>query len=268
MKKLISALVMSAVVLGSAPAVAVVAAHRSVAQTHASDVRVRVPDSVIEGERFKVVVKLARPAAAKQVTLERQDLDVLGNKEWTVLKSAGAKGLAKHVFKVFAEESSTGRFRAVATYRDTKPETSKPARAVVWRWTYLYAFPSYYRTTGVYDAILDSFAMNGTQYNGWNTYGDQPSWEERFTLGRHCKAIRGDFGVTDSSDDGTSATISLAGDDSPAFTSGALSPGMVQKAEVKLDLPYRLSIQAVETSASDLRVYPAIGSPELLCTGT
>jgi hypothetical protein len=42
---------------------------------------------------------------------------------------------------------------------------------------------------------------------------------------------------------------------------------MVQRAEVKLDMPYRLSITAAETSSSDLRVYPAIGTPELLCTG-
>jgi hypothetical protein len=46
-----------------------------------------------------------------------------------------------------------------------------------------------------------------------------------------------------------------------------LTPGRVQRAEVKLDLPYRFSIQAVKTSTGDLRVYPAIGMPELLCSG-
>jgi hypothetical protein len=144
-----------------------------------------------------VVVRADRPAAAKIVTLERQDTNTLGNKEWTALKSVRAKGQAKQVFKVFAEETSTGRFRAQVTYRDAKPERSKPVRITVWRWTYLCAFDSYYATSGVWNELTDSFAMNGTQYNGWHTYGDQPSWEQRFTLGRHCKAIRGDFGVTD-----------------------------------------------------------------------
>jgi hypothetical protein len=222
---------------------------------------------VVEGERFKVVVRVDRPAAAKIVTLERQDADILGDKVWTALKSVRAKGRAKQVFTVIAEETSTGRFRARATFRDAKPTTSKPGRTTVWRWTYLYAFESYYATTGVWGRYSDDFAMNGTQYNGWHTYGDQPSWEERFTLGRHCKAIRGDFGVTDDSSDGTSALIALTADDERAFTSGPLTPGMVQRAEVKLDMPYRLSITAAETSSSDLRVYPAIGTPELLCTG-
>jgi hypothetical protein len=268
LKKLVIALAMTAVVLGTTPLTAQAVAPALPSQSRAAEpVRVRVPDSVIEGERFKAVVRLDRPAAAQLITLQRQDTDILGNKEWTELKSVRAKGQAKHVFKVFAEETSTGRFRATVTFRDDKPERSKPSRATVWRWTYLYAFDSYYATTGVWGDILDRFAMNGTQYNGWHTYGDQPSWEERFTVGRHCKAIRGDLGVTDDSEDGTSALIALAADDTSVFISGTLTPGMVQRAEVKLNLPYRLSIQAGRTSTDDLSVYPAIGSPELLCTG-
>jgi hypothetical protein len=231
------------------------------------EIKIRMPRSVIEGERFKVHVTVARPAEAKAVTLEERGTNVFGDTTWSSVKSKAVNGRNKLVIKTLVDEDGSGRYRAVVSYRYDKPARSKPARTQVWRWTYLYDFDSYYSTAGVAGQYGGGFAMNGTQYNGWSTYGDYPSWEERFTLGRHCSAIRGDVGVTDDSGDGTSATIALAGDGQPLFTSATLTPGMVQRVELKLGRPYRLSIQAVETSAADLRVYPAIGTPELLCTG-
>ena len=95
-----------------------------------------------------------------------------------------------------------------------------------------------------------------------------PSYESRYTVGRHCKAIRGVAGVSDKSADRSSAVVSVVADETTTvFTSGTLSPGMAEQFEVDLAKPYRLSIQAQRTSPADQAAYPAIGSPELLCTG-
>ena len=51
------------------------------------------------------------------------------------------------------------------------------------------------------------------------------------------------------------------------LTSTSLVPGMSQPFQVDLPSPYRLSVQMQKTSPADQAVYPAVGDPELLCTG-
>ena len=219
-------------------------------------VTVKVPESVVEGERFKVRVRLTRTAEAKRITLERQYVDVFDDKSWETVKSVAAEAQAMHVFKTIADESSTGRFRARVTYRDgnrSRPSPLAPRCGVGRRST-----PSARTTARPACGPPEprSFAMNGTEYKGWTTYATAPTWEERFTVGRHCKELRGDFGVEDDSDDGTSAITAIVADDVPVFTSGSLTPGMVQRASINLDRPYRLAIRATNTSPSDLEVFP------------
>ena len=132
----------------------------------------------------------------------------------------------------------------------------------------MWDFDQYYATSGVWTFGV-GFAISGTQYNGWSTYGrSYPSWEGRFTLGRHCRAFRGVMGVTDTSADGSSVTIALVADDTnTVYQSPSLTPGMSHPFQVDLPSPYRLSIQAKNTSPEGVRVSPAIGTPEVLCTG-
>jgi hypothetical protein len=74
--------------------------------------------------------------------------------------------------------------------------------------------------------------------------------------------------VTDTSAPGSSALLQIV-DDSGAtvFASGPLTPGMTQPVDVTLATPYRLEVHAQDTSPDKVQAYPALGDPELLCTG-
>ena len=136
----------------------------------------------------------------------------------------------------------------------------------VWSWTPLSKMPSYYATNGINGFAYTNFGMAGTQYLGWYTFGTYGTWEARYTTGRHCKSLRGDFGINDKSADGSAGHFSVLNvdDDSTLYESPALSPGAVKAAQVSLPSPYRISIQA-RSASPDAPAYPAIGSPELLC---
>jgi hypothetical protein len=156
----------------------------------------------------------------------------------------------------------------VVTYRTGKPVISKPVSIRVWRWISLLDYDSYYKTGGVADNIYQQFGINGTQYKGWFTFGSYGSWEARYTPGRNCKAFRADLGVNDESADGSSGIIILVTDEGQViYQSGTLAPGMVETVEVPMALPYRVSVQAANTSADGLLSYPVMGDPAFLCTG-
>jgi hypothetical protein len=59
----------------------------------------------------------------------------------------------------------------------------------------------------------------------------------------------------------------VAEETTPLLTSTPLTPGMDQPFQIDLSMPYRLSVQMQKTSPTGQAVYPAVGNPELLCTG-
>ena len=179
------------------------------------------------------------------------------------MKTRKVRGTAKHTFKLLATGVDTQRFRARAKYRSGQPAISQSFGITVWQWTDLREVSYYYVTNGAY---AGQFAMNGDQYIGWFTSGHYGMWETRYTTGRNCKAFRGVFGVTDSSDDGSSAQFTLLTDESTeAYASPVLVPGTVEPVQFAVAKPYRFSIQARNTSPDGLRSFPAIGTPQLLC---
>ncbi len=215
-----------------------------------------------------VTVKVGSAGKARSVQLFKETTDLWGGVSWTAVKKRRVAGRSSLQFTVVATDHNAERYRASVAYATGKPVTSRAARVTVWRWVRLGSFASYYSTPGTSSAEYSSFAMNGAQYKGWHGYGTYPTWESRHTPGRHCRAFRGDFGVTDSSADGSSAEITLVADETTiAWTSSRLTPGMVEQAEIALAMPYRISVQARNTSPDGVRAYPAIGHPELLCTG-
>ena len=226
------------------------------------------PKNVNEGTRIAIGVKVASPRKAMKVRLQERQQDVLGNYSWVTIRSRAVNGVARHTFKVVATAENIEKYRSQVSYRTGSPATS-PIRAVtVWRWIPLVNYRPYYETNGVLASSFISFNLNGNQYLGWKTYGSYPSWESRYTPGRHCKAFTGVLGVTDDSADGSAATISVGTDaDGTIYNSPILSPGMQTKVNIPLNLPYRVMINARATSASEAAVNPAIGDPELLCTG-
>src|SRR6478735_3854630 len=225
----------------------------------AASVQVRVPRDVTEGDRFKVTVTVPSARDAKRVYLDRQVVDVLGNGRWESAGSAAVGGRKKVAVGTLATGNATGRYRARVAYRSGRPLVAQ-GRTTVWRWLELREFDQYYSTAGVWTFGAYSFAINGVQYSGWAAYsGHYPSWEGRYTLGRHCKTFRGDFGVSDASDDGTSARIEVVADETTtAYASPTLVPGAVTTAEFDIARPYRISIRATNISPEGLDVYPAI----------
>ena len=234
--------------------------------------RVRIvsaTDSAILGDRITIKAKVASPAQARKMQLQTQTKRYTGESEWTRVSGHKVKGKARQVFTPVVSQATTQRFRVVAKYASGSTVASKPVTIAVWSWTPLSAIPDYYKTSGIIDGdpYTPSFGMNGQQYLGWRTYGPYKSWEQRYTTGRECTSLRGDFGIQDDSDDGSSAQIRISNADTGAllYQSPTLTPGMIVHADVPLPAPFRVSIQAVDTSAEGIDAFPGIGSPELLC---
>lgn len=260
----------SAVVIAAAlltTGLATSAAHATTSYTRASWI-ISTPKNVNEGTRIAVRVKVASPHKATKVRLQERQQDVLGNYSWVTIRSRAVSGVARHTFKVVATAENVEKYRSQVSYRTGRPATSKVAAVRVWRWIPVLNYRPYYETNGVLASPYSSFNISGNQYLGWKTYGSYPSWESRYTPGRHCKAFSGILGVTDDSADGSTATISLGTDASGTiYTSATLSPGMQTKVKIPLSLPYRFIIHADRTSGSGTAVFPGIGDPEFLCTG-
>ena len=225
---------------------------------------------VVEGDVSRVVARIPAARTAKPVTLERLAMpliDGIGSPRWEAVKSIGVRGRSRITFRSTAQQRDFEKLRVRVQYKGslrTKP--SRPVKIQVWSWVPLREFPAYYATTG---AVLGEAAIAGRTYHAWGAayWSSAPSWESRHTPGRNCKALRGTAGLTDLSADGSTATIQLFADDEPVWTSPILTPGTARPFEVSLDLPYRVALLATNTSATGVRSYPAIGDPELLCTG-
>ena len=249
--------------LAAVPIGAVPASAEFIRETRISD----APRNVTLGDRIRVTVKVGSPARARGVQLERRTTDIYGNTTWSRVSRQRVDGRAKHTFKPVAAQLDRERFRAVTTYKSGGRTASKRRTVRVWSWTPLSKLPSYYKTNGVNGYEYTNFGMAGNQHLGWFTYGSYGAWEGRYTTGRHCKALRGDFGLNDKSADGSGGqfTIVNVDDGSTLYQSPVVHPGGVVSAQVRFPLPYRISIQARTTPADGPLALPAIGSPELLC---
>lgn len=234
----------------------------------ASSLSISGPKQAVEGDRIKLAVLIAAPRTAKSVQLQTLNDDIYGNPKWESIKRSAAQGKRKHTFTVTATELNVQRFRALVVQRQGKPVISRPISVKVWRWIDLSSFDSYYDTPGTIESEYLSFPMSGHQYKGWHTGGSYGAWESRYTLGRHCTRLRAVLGVTDDSSDGSSGQVRLMADEEPVFESNSLIPGAVQVANLPLASPYRLTIIATDTSTADeTAAFPAIGTPQFLCSG-
>ena len=230
-------------------------------------VSLTMPTNLVEGDAFTIQVKVGRNDNAKVVQLQQQ---VDGARGWQTVGKTKAKHKKKYEFHAVSGAGDTVSYRAKVVYRDSKPVTSEPSMSTVWHWTSLAAFVPYSHTAGVNDNHISSFTLNGAPYHGWFTTGAFKTWESRYTVGRHCNAIRGVAGVRDESADGSTAVVRLLADDVPVYASPTLTPGTAQTFQVALpSMPYRLAVQGqnIGATAPQLPVYPAVGTPELLCTG-
>lgn len=229
----------------------------------------------VEGVRYTITTTLRSPTRATKVTLQKFDPPEYSFQEpaWADVKTLRVRGRAKIKTKVVATDHNIERYRAIVRYESAKPVTTRPVAVRIWRWIPLSDYYPYYETGGT--TTQGTFGINGRVYAGFGPYlhSHVGSWEARFTPGRHCNAFKGTFGLDDDSDDGSSGTIAIVGDDKPLYQSPSLTPGMDLAITVPLPEPYRLGIQLSDTSPGgtegddEFESYPAIGAPALLCTG-
>ncbi len=240
------------------------------AATERPRVIVSEASQVVAGDLIPVVAKVPAARIAKRITLERLEMPVyegLGSPTWEVVKSSAVRGRARIKFKSTAQQPNLEKFRVRVQYRDhRRAVVSKPVRVEVWSWVQLREFPAYQYTSGL---RLGEASISGRTYEAWTpeTWSSARSWESRHTPGRNCKAFRGTAGLIDASADGSTGTIQLFADEAPVWTSPALTPGVAVPFEIPLSMPYRFALLATNSSAPNVKSFPAIGDPELLCTG-
>jgi hypothetical protein len=235
----------------------------------------------VEGDRYTITTRLRSPKSAAKVILQKFDPPEYSFQEpaWVDVKTLRMRGRAKIKTVVVATDHNTERYRTIVRYKTakpvtTRPVTTRPVTVRIWRWIPLSDYTPYYETGGT--TATGTFGINGRVYTGFGPYlySHVGSWEARFTPGRHCKALKGTVGLDDDSDDGSSGTIAVTGDDEPIYQSPTLTPGMDLAVTIPLAKPYRLGIQLSDTSPGggtegldETESYPAIGDPALLCTG-
>ena len=226
--------------------------------------------AVIEGDVVSVIARVPSARRARQITLERLELpfyEGLSGPTWEVVKSSAVRGRSRIKFKSVAQQPSFEKFRVRVKYQDRRrPVTSKPVRIEVWSWVQLQEFPAYQYTSGL---RFGDAPIAGRTYAAWapETWYPARSWESRHTPGRNCRAFRGVAGLLDASGDGSNGSIQLFADEVPAWTSPQLVPGAAVPFEIPLSMPYRFALLATNSSAPNVKSFPAIGDPELLCTG-
>jgi hypothetical protein len=225
---------------------------------------------VVEGEVVRVVARIPAAATAKRVTLERLALPIyegIGRPSWEAVESVSVRRRSRVTFRSTAQQRDFEKLRVRVQYKGIdRVRSSKPVKIKVWSWVPLREVQSYYATTGT---VFGESAIAGRSYPTWGAayWSSAPSWESRHTPGRNCKAFRGKAGVTDLSADSSTANIQLFADEQLVWTSPTLPPGMALPFEVTLSSPYRIALLASNTSTAGTRAFPAIGEPELLCSG-
>jgi hypothetical protein len=256
--------------VGASPA-ASVAPTRPDADVPARVSAMRVVASVVqsevnEGDRATVRVKVPKARTARRVTLQVRGDGSFGAPALVKVKTS--KAAKTTVFTVTVTATNTAQYRALVSYKGVKkPVKSNVAKVTVWRWVPLGGFDAYFDTGGTSFSTVN--LAGETYFPTWYGSGGlgAGAWEERFTLGRHCKAFKGVAGVGDDSDDGSSGTVTLAADDVAVWQSPVLTPGMTVPFEIALAAPYRFAVSAADTSPTYTDAHVAIGHPELLCTG-
>lgn len=229
----------------------------------------------VEGDRLTVKATVGSQKQAMRATLYEWTVPAyFGTASWEPVKSVSVRGRGKVKFKAVAGAADSERFRVGVTYRAAKEVFSKPVSVKVWRWVPLSDISTYYSSSSLFLSFT-TVSINGLAQKAWGpvTYGQDRSWEQRFTPGRRCKSFRALLGLSDLSGDGTSGVIKLTADDQVIYESPALAPGMTVPVAVPLSLPYRFGLQSFDTTPlaptdqKAVRGWPMVGEPELLCSG-
>lgn len=221
---------------------------------------------VVEGDQMTVRVKVANAKTARKVTLQEFAPNRFGALAWT---SVGSRRAAKSVkFPVTVTVENTAKYRALVSYKKTaKPVKSNTASVTVWRWISLENYAANYSSGGA--GFTEDLSLGGRTYLGWSPYASATTrmWETGWPAGRHCKAFKGIAGLASGSDIGSTGTVSVVADGVPVWQSPVLTPGTALPFETPIPTPDQFMLRAVDASTGAVEAFPAVGDPELLCTG-
>jgi hypothetical protein len=106
--------------------------------------------------------------------------------------------------------------------------------------------------------------INGTGYDDslLARTGNASSLE--YNLDHLCTELRATYGISDASETGAQATVSVESDGSQIYAS-TFDLGQSTYQDLKLDKPLKIRFAAQSTS-TDITGYGAVGTPEVLCT--
>jgi hypothetical protein len=226
-------------------------------------VTLSVPTSVVEGDVLTIQARIGRLDGARRVELLRATGSV-----WDVIDTARVRKKRTFNFEDLAGTGDSVRYR-VKLLLDKGSASSETSLVTIWHWTPMTDFETYYKSPGIAFTNNTRITLSGIKYRGgWEAEGDYGVWESRVSPGRHCSQLRGIAGLDDASSDGASAVVSVISDEATTvYVSPTLVPGTPVPFQVAIGTPFRLGVQAARTSLPIQKVYPAIASPELLCTG-
>lgn len=228
---------------------------------------------VDEGDRVSLKATIRAPRRATTITLQkRYQHSEFMEPTWLKVASQRVRSRSRVGFRDVATTENAEVYRVVVAYRGARRFTSRPDSVVVWRWVPLSDYSPYY-TTG--SSGFGRVSINGRSYDGWGPYASShaSSHESRFTPGRNCTTLRGVFGVSDISGDGSSGTVVVTADDVTVWESPLLTPGTEVIASVPLNRSYRMGLRLTDTtpgatSGRDaVESWPVVGEPALRCTG-
>jgi hypothetical protein len=152
-------------------------------------------------------------------------------------------------------------------YRVVMPATSKHAKGIsstldvkVYAWTKLYSLPDLHTRQMFPTASLN---LNGTTYPKSIVATSVGPASIEYNVNHKCTALRGTFGVSDSSETGGQATITAESDGAQIYTN-TLALGQTDFQKLALASPLRLKFTA-QSIVPGVAGLGGIGTPEALC---
>jgi hypothetical protein len=221
---------------------------------HADAVQVKVGDTI----HFTGKVRPATAAAGHKVELQEK---FRVDKPWTTKDTSKVDSSGHYLLTEIPTVNTVRKYRVVM------PATPHHARGIsnsisvkVYGWSKLIAHQSVNQDNMYPEASVN---LNGTTYpkSLVASWTGQTSIE--FNVDHKCIALRGTFGISDTSETGAQATVAAQSDGTSIY-SNTFDVGETQFKKLALDSPLKLRFSA-QSVDSNVDGYGAIGSPDVLC---
>jgi hypothetical protein len=221
---------------------------------HANTTQAKLGDKLI----FTGMVRPGSAAAGHQVKLQEK---FAADKPWKV-KDTGLVDRQGHYRLVDKPTVNT-----VRKYRVVMPATPHHAKGTsnsisvkVYGWSKLVDHQPVNQDSMYPESSVN---LNGTTYPKSLVANWTGQTSIEFNVDHKCIALRGTFGISDTSETGAQATVAAQSDGTSIY-SNTFDVGETQFKKLALDSPLKLRFSA-QSVVSGVNGYGAIGSPDVLC---